>query len=155
MRFLVMVAFAILSTGCARSRGGEQTDVTGSVRPPVDSLVRIAMTQLQSHGFKATDATNGMVITQPQDLPEHLRNATGTNGGRQWVIQVTGSRQRFFRGTQLRVAGFIVPNSPASTGGNAVSARGIPITSANEPLFAEVRTIYGWISDAASRWNRK
>jgi hypothetical protein len=155
MRFFVMVACALLSAGCAKSRGVEQTEVTGSVRPPVDSLVRIAMTQLQSHGFRPADATNGIVVTQPQDVPAHLRDSTGVAGGRQWVIQVTASHQRFFRGTQLRVAGFIVPGSPASSGGNAVSARGIPITSANGPLFAEVRTIYGWISDAASRWNRK
>src|SRR5215216_2490934 len=114
---LMLVAFALLGTACARSPFGAATDVTANVGVSIDSVLRVAQTELRSQGYQTVYDTSGIVFTMPRDIPENLRDSASTSKGQQWMLQVTATNPRFFGGTRVRVAGFIVPTSATQGGG--------------------------------------
>ncbi|HKG91439.1 MAG TPA: hypothetical protein VKA84_06105 [Gemmatimonadaceae bacterium] len=158
---LMLVAFALLGTACARSPFGAATDVTANVGVSIDSVLRVAQTELRSQGYQTVYDTSGIVFTMPRDIPENLRDSAAMSRGQQWVVQVTATNPRFFSGTRVRVAGFIVPTA-TTQGGAMRTASGdstrtnqpqnaIPISEENAQLFAEVRSIHDRIVAAANR----
>ncbi len=151
-----VVALALLSAACFRSSSSQLLDgVDATVSAEPATVARIAATELKAHGYQVTSIAAGVVVTLPRPVTESLHQAGDTSAivGRQWVLQVTAVTPHFSRGTHLRVAAFIVPPmKTTSRGGRVTEAqRGIPVTSRNVPLFAEVRAATKWITDAADR----
>jgi hypothetical protein len=155
MRVYVL-ALALATAACSRWSGSQVLDAveTSTTADPA-TVSRIVTEQLQSHGYQVTTITPGVMVTLPRPVTEALHEAGDTSVvvGRQWIMQVTATEPQFTRGTRLRVAAFIVPPGRTTAPGDSVvmTQRGIPVTSANRPLFAEVRTASGWITAALGR----
>ena len=161
---LMVVALALLGAACARSPFGASTDASGSVAISTDSVLRLAQAELQSRGYQTVYDTTGIVFTLPRDIPADLRDSMTNARGQQWIVQVTATNPRFFRGTRVRVAGFIVPNAAmqAQAAGGTMRAAGdssrvgqpqnaIPISDENSLLFAQVQDIANRIVETANR----
>ena len=160
------VLCATLLAACAGMGGGGGESVSVNVPGTPDSVLRIAATQLQHHGYTVTQAGDGMLVTLPRAVPNYLIETSNPAPGKgraqqqaaqaaqapqQWVLRVQTERIFLASGTRLRVAGFIVPPTVRLTSGNAVQQTAIPITSENARLFREVQVVAQWIADAAAR----
>jgi hypothetical protein len=159
---LMVVALALLGAACARSPFGASTDASGSVAISTDSVLKLAQAELQSRGYQTVYDTTGIVFTLPRDIPADLRDSATNARGQQWILQVTATNPRFFRGTRVRVAGFIVPTAASQpqsgtmrTAGDSVRVgqpqNAIPISDENSLLFAQVQDIANRIVDTANR----
>ncbi|MEO7502283.1 MAG: hypothetical protein ABIW94_06570 [Gemmatimonadaceae bacterium] len=150
-----VVALALMSAACARTGSGVLTGMDATVTNDVPTVARVARAQLQSHGYTVTTITPGILVTLPRPITAALHEAGDTAAvvGRQWILQVSATDPRFSRGTHLRVAAYIVPPGSSKASGDNIDngKRGIPVTSANRPLFNEVRQVTRWITDAVDR----
>lgn len=150
MRPIAVLATLLLSA-CAAFRYGNEESVGMNVRVAPDTALRIASTQLIHHGFDVSPVGDDKIVTHPAALPAHLRDEADRQRPRRWVIQVTSNRVLGISGTRVEVQGFLVPASAEGPQGTATAQQLIPITSENDKLFREVRTIAGWIGDAVKR----
>jgi hypothetical protein len=162
-RLGVLCAFLLAACAGMGGGGGVSENVTLNVPGAPDSVLRLAVTQLQHHGYTVTQAGDGMIITLPKPVPNYLIETSNpapakgrgqqsaAQASQQWVLRVQTEKIFLASGTRLRVAGFIVPQAVRLTSGNAVQQTAIPITSENRRLFREVEVVAQWISDAATR----
>lgn len=156
MRRIALVFATLAIAGCATfgGRGSEiQESAQATARINPDTLLRIAVTQLEHHGYTVQKLGGGSVMTIPRTVPNYLRSASAAPApAEQWVIRVTVDRVPFMGTSRVAVAGFVLPSGGAASGGNAATLeRATVVTSENERLFAEVETVARWISDAAKR----
>ena len=154
MRPLVVALLLSLPLGgCARVFGGSGgSDAVQSVPVTVDSTLRIAATQLQHHGYTVQPLGQTSLMTTPRPIPDWLVGKDAKMKGRTWFVQVNAQAHYLARGSRLEVIGFLVPESASrmNTGNVATVQNAVQVTEEN-PLFQEVRTIAGWIADAARR----
>jgi hypothetical protein len=155
-----MVAIAALATaaGCARVRGGPSGDsVAMTVGVNQQTAMQLARTQLQHHGFTVTGVGDEMLVTAPKAVPEYLREVSTAKpaSSQTWFVVVESSDIRFFRGTHVRVSGYLMPPGAGTVAavknGKQVAQNAIPITQENARLFREVEAVANWIGDASSR----
>ena len=160
MRFSRMAAVALLATaaGCARMRGGPSGDsVTMTVGANRQSAIDMARTQLQHHGFTVTGIGDEMLVTTPKPVPEYLREVSTAKPGptQSWFLVVDASDVRFFRGTHLRVSGYLMPPGAGTVAavknGKRLEQNAIPITQQNPRLFREIEAAANWIESEATR----
>lgn len=156
MRRIPLVLAILALAGCATfgGRGSEiQESAQATARIHPDTLLRIAVTQLEHHGYTVQKLGEGSVMTIPRTVPNYLRDASaGAAPSEQWVLRVTVDKVPFMGNSRVAVAGFVLPSGGAASGGNAPSLeRATVVTSENERMFAEVETVARWISDAAKR----
>ena len=158
MRRISVVFAALAIAGCATfgGRGGEIQDAawaTARVNP--DTLMRIAVTQLEHHGYTVQRLGERSVMTVPRTVPNYLRDAsTAAPPSEQWVIRVNIDQVPFMGNSRVAVSAFVLPpgGSAGATAANAaVLERATPVTSENDRMFREVETVARWISDAAKR----
>ena len=154
MRPLVVAVLLTLSaSGCATVfGGGGSTDVVQSVSISADSLLRVATTQLQHHGFVVTPVGDRSVFTTPRPVPTWLVEKDATMKDRQWVVEVHAAPHFLARGTRLEVTGYMLPESstrPAA--GSAPNVQNAIEITSKHALYPEVRAVAGWIADAARR----
>ena len=156
-------AFALAAvTACGAFRGGSSSgteDVSMNVSQSRADAIALIRTQLVHHGYQVTSVGEEMVVTAPKAIPVYLTEVSTAKQpkqakGQQWFLVVTTEKMRFFGGTKLRVAGYLLPAGAGTT--KAVTAgrleqQAIPITAENAKLFREVEVVAGWISAAASR----
>jgi hypothetical protein len=149
---LVALAFILSAGGCARVFQGSSSDSVQSVPIAVDSSLRVAATQLQHHGYVVTPAGERSIVTAPRPVPEWLTGQDEQMKGRQWFVQVNAQPQYMSRGTRLEVIGYLLPTDAPRTSSNTtpVVQNAVPVT-AEHKLYQELRTIAGWIGDAARR----
>jgi hypothetical protein len=152
----VVTAFAFVAvSACATIHGGEgNNDVTMSVSGNKARALDAARTQLVHHGYLVTTVGEQMVVTTPKPVPQYLREvSTARPQSQQWFLVVTADQMRFFRGTRVRVAGYVLPpgagTTTAVTNGKRLQQEAIPVTSANKKLFREVEMVASWISSEA------
>lgn len=152
----VAAAFAVAAiSACASIRGGEGSDdVTMNVSGNKARALEAARTQLLHHGYKVTTVGDQMLVTTPKPVPQYLREvSTARPQSQQWFLVVTAEQIRFFRGTRVRVAGYVLPpgagTTKAVTDGKRLQQEAIPITSANTKLFREVEMVGNWIVNEA------
>ena len=154
MRPLVVAFLLSLPLGgCARVfGGGSGGDAVQSVPVSVDSTLRIAATQLQHHGYTVQPLGQNSIMTTPRPIPDWLAGKDEKMKGRTWFVQVNAESHYLARGSRLVVIGFLVPESASrmNTSNVATVQNAVQVTEEN-PLFQEVRTIAGWIADAARR----
>lgn len=154
---ITTIAALVIVAGCARIRGTSNGDsVTTTVSPPRAQALEIARTQLIHHGFTVTGAGSDVLVTSPRPVPEYLREVSTAKPVQQrWFLVVQGSDVRFFRGTHLRVAGYLLPPGAgqvsAVSNGKRLEQSAIPITEQNARLFREVQAAAGWIISEANR----
>jgi hypothetical protein len=155
MRPLVVALLLSLPLGgCARvfGGGGGGGDAVQSVPVSVDSTLRIAATQLQHHGYTVQPLGQNGLMTTPRPVPDWLTGKDEKMKGRTWFVQVNAQSHYLARGSRVEVIGFLIPESASrmNTGNVATVQNAVQVTEEN-PLFQEVRTIAGWIADAARR----
>ena len=154
MRALVVaLVLATTLSGCARVFGrSDGSDAVQSVPVSVDSILRVAATQLRHHGYEVTPAGDNGLVTAPRAVPEWLGGKDAAMKDRQWFVQINAEPHFLARGTRLEVMGYLVPESASKmiTGTTPSVQNAVPVTS-RHALYQEVRSIAGWIGDAARR----
>ena len=154
---ITMVAALAITAGCAKVRGTPNGDsVTATVSAPRAQALEIARTQLVHHGFTVTGAGSDVLVTAPKAVPNYLREvSTEKQSAQRWFLVVQGSDVRFFRGTHIRVAGYVLPAGAgqvsAVTNGRNLQQAAIPVTEQNARLFREVQAAANWIISEANR----
>ena len=157
MTKITTVAALMIVAGCARMRGSANGDsVTATVSAPRAQALEIARTQLMHHGFTVTGAGSDVLVTTPKLVPNYLREvSTAKQSTQRWFLVVQGSDVRFFRGTHLRVSGYLLPagagEATAVSNGKRLDQSAIPITEQNARLFREVQAASDWIISEAKR----
>ncbi len=158
MRRFAVVFAALALAGCATlgGRGGEIQDAAwATARLNPDTLLRIAVTQLEHHGFSVQPLGERSVMTVPRTVPNYLRDASGAAApAEQWVVRVNVDQVPFMGNSRVAVSAFVLPTGGTAAAGAANAAvleRATPVTSENERMFREVETVARWISDAAKR----
>lgn len=155
-KFTALVALATI-VGCAKIRGTSNGDsVTTTVSLTRAQALDIARTQLVHHGFTVTGAGSDVLVTTPKPVPQYLREASTARPTQQkWFLVVQGSDVRFFRGTRLRVSGYLLPPGAGQVSsvanGQRLEQNAIPITEQNARLFREVQAATNWIVSEANR----
>ena len=159
MKMIKITTIAVLTlvAGCARIRGSANGDsVTTTVNASRAQALEIARTQLVHHGFTVTGAGSDVLVTAPKLVPNYLREvSTEKQSSQRWFLVVQGSDVRFFRGTRIRVSGYLLPPGAgqvsAVTNGKRLEQSAIPITEQNARLFREVQAAANWIIAEANR----
>lgn len=155
-KFTALVALATV-VGCAKIRGTSNGDsVTTTVSLTRAQALDVARTQLVHHGFTVTGAGSDVLVTTPKLVPQYLREASTAKPTQQkWFLVVQGSDVRFFRGTRLRVSGYLLPPGAGQVSsvvnGQRLEQNAIPITEQNARLFREVQAATNWIVSEANR----
>ncbi len=152
----VVAAFALVTvSACATIRGGQGTDAaTMNVSGNQANALNAARTQLAHHGYQVTTVGDQMLVTAPKIVPQYLREvSTARPQTQQWFLVVTTEQMRFFRGTKVRVAGYVLPpgagTTTAVTNGKRLQQEAIQITNKNPKLFREVQMVASWIANEA------
>ena len=162
MRRIATVFATLAIAGCATfgGRGSEIQDAawaTARVNP--DTLLRIAVTQLEHHGYTVQKLGERSIMTVPRTVPNYLRDAAAaTPPAEQWVVRVNVDQVPFMGNSRVAVSAFVLPKagSGTATAANAaVLERATPVTSENERMFSEVETVARWISDAAKQYRAR
>lgn len=154
---ITTIAVLAIAAGCARIHGTSNDDsVTATVGVARAQALEIARTQLVHHGFTVTGAGSDVLVTSPKLVPDYLREvSTAKPNPQRWFLVVQGSDVRFFRGTHLRVSGYVLPPGAgqvsAVTNGKRLEQAAIPITEQNARLFREVQAASSWIISEANR----
>ncbi|HET9003741.1 MAG TPA: hypothetical protein VFN39_07030 [Gemmatimonadaceae bacterium] len=154
---ITTIAALVLVAGCARIRGSANGDsVTTTVNASRPQALEIARTQLVHHGFTVTGAGSDVLVTAPKLVPNYLREvSTEKQSSQRWFLVVQGSDVRFFRGTRIRVSGYLLPPGAGQvssvTNGRNLQQSAIPITEQNARLFREVQAAANWIISEANR----
>lgn len=150
----VTAAFAFVAlSACAGIRGsGTDDDVTMNVSGNRASALEAARTQLLHHGYQVTTVGEQMLVTAPKPVPQYLREvSTARPQPQQWFFVVTAEKMRFFRGTRMRVAGYVLPpgagTAKAVTNSKRLQQEAVPVTSKNAKLFREVQMVASWIAN--------
>jgi hypothetical protein len=159
MRFSRVVAVFALATvsACASIRGSQaedETNVTLNVTGNKAKALDAARTQLVHHGYKITTVGDQMVVTAPKPVPQYLREvSTAKPQSQQWFLVVTAEQMRFFRGSRIRVAGYMLPagagTTKAVTNGKRLQQEAVPVTAKDPKLFREVEMVASWIANEA------
>lgn len=155
MRFSKVAAVLSLAavSACASIRGGSDgDDVTMNVSGNKASALEAARTQLVHHGYQVTSVGDQMLVTSPKPVPQYLREvSTARPQSQQWFLVVSTEQLRFFRGTRVRVAGYVLPQgagtAKAVTNAKRLQQEAIPVTSKNAKLFREVEMVASWIAN--------
>lgn len=150
---VMSVLCATLLVGCASlGLGSGRESVSQSVDVPVDTLIRIARTQLHLHNYKVGATGGNTLITEPRAIPAEVRAAANMKDAEYWVVRVDVG-QRTFGGTEFTVRGFRLPDGRPTTPGSQPPM--IPVTDADQRLYGELIAISNWIGDAARRHGKK
>lgn len=154
---LAVMAALTMTAACAALRGtANKESVSMTVSTPRQTTMEVVRTQLLHHGFEVTGVGDQMIVTAPKAVPEYLREvSTAQPKGQRWFVVVESSDARFFRGTKLRVAGYLMPPGAgevsAVVNGTRLTQNAIPITQQNARMFREVEAVADWISSEAAR----
>jgi ABC-type phosphate transport system substrate-binding protein len=161
MKIMIKItAFAVLATvaGCGGfGRGTPNGDsVTSTVPGTRAEALEIARTQLVHHGFTVTGAGSDVLVTTPKLVPDYLREvSTAKPNPQRWFVVVQGTDVHFFRGTHVRVSGYLLPPGAGTVAavknGTRLEQSAIPITQQNPRLFREVQAVSSWITSEAKR----
>ena len=159
MRFSKVVAAFALATvsACASIRGSQgedETDVSMTVSGNKAKALDAARTQLIHHGYKVTTVGDQMVVTAPKPVPQYLREvSTAKPKAQQWFLVVTAEQVRFFRGTRIKVAGYMLPpgagTAQAVSNSKRLQQEAVPVTAKDQKLFREVEMVASWIANEA------
>lgn len=147
----------VLLSACAGMRGGSGSDdVSMNVGGSRAEALAVARTQLVHHGYEVTAVGEEMLVTSPKRVPEYLREvSTARPDAQQWFLVVSAEKIRFFSGTRLRVAGYLLPPGAGTTqavaDGKRLEQTAIPVTTSNPKLFREVEVVSSWIESASKR----
>lgn len=140
----------LLLAGCVMYRGPGQDAVTFNVDIAPDSVVRIARTELLSHGYSVIVPPGGRTIaTAAREILPDAGAAANSAGVQYWTLRVDATDASFTSGTTVRVAGYLIPSPPSDSGSTA--RRTIPVTAENRRLFDDVRAAAGWVEAAARK----
>lgn len=143
----VLCAMAVM--GCASLGGGSGREtVSQTVDVPVDTVMRIAKTQLNLHNYKVGATSGNTLTTEPRAVPGEVRDASNRREAEYWVVRVDVGR-KMLGGTEIKLSGFRLPEGRPKTPGS--QPKMVPVTDADQRLFNELQTIANWIGDAARR----
>ena len=143
------VLCAMVLVGCASLGGGSGREtVSQTVDVPVDTVMRIARTQLQLHNYKVGASTANTLTTEPRAVPGEVRDAANRREAEYWLVRIDVGR-KMLGGTEIKVRGFRLPEGRPTTPGS--QPKMTPVTDADQRLFNEVASIASWIGDAARR----
>ncbi|HVE79300.1 MAG TPA: hypothetical protein VNA89_10585 [Gemmatimonadaceae bacterium] len=151
---LGLVLFPVCATACFNMRGSGADNVTLSVAAPADSVLRIATTQLELHGYEVSRLDDQVIVTRPRAMPNYLievSTARNERAGNEWMVRVSAEPLEFIGGTRVTVRGYVLPRVRQVSAGNSASERAIPVTDDNPQLFREIEVIADWIDAAAQR----
>lgn len=147
---LALVLSAACSSALWRADGSR---VTSTVALPVDSVLRVAATQLEHHGFEVHHLGGGVLITMPRPIP----NPAATSGsssreGENWIVRVSAEPLSFVQGSRLQVTAYTLPPGAMLATDERLQQDAVQVTTIrNARLFRELEAVAGWINDAAQR----
>ncbi|MGI9076722.1 MAG: hypothetical protein ACR2G6_05235 [Gemmatimonadaceae bacterium] len=142
----------VLLAACATLGGSASQRTSFRTRLPADSALRIAATQLQIHGYAIGVRGKDMISTEPRAVPQDLRAARAKLPVRRWVLRVEAASATL-GGTDVRVAGFLVPDGATGKGDPPEGAT--RVDKKDRQLFSELAAVAGWVRDAAERKARE
>ena len=155
---ITTIAMLAALAACGGRWGGTSNgdSVTSTVGAPKAQALEIARTQLLHHGFTVTGAGSDVLVTSPKLVPNYLREvSTAKPSSQRWFVVVQASDVRFFRGSHVRVAGYLLPPGAGTVAavknGERLEQSAIPITEQNARLFREVQAVSSWITSEAKR----
>jgi hypothetical protein len=157
IRITTLAVLAAVAACGGRWSGTSNGDsVTATVGTTRAQALEIARTQLVHHGFTVTGAGSDVLVTNPKLVPNYLREvSTAKPSTQRWFVVVQASDVRFFRGTHLRVNGYLLPAGAGTVeavkNGTRLEQAAIPITEQNARLFREVQAVSDWITSEAKR----
>ena len=158
MTRITTLAMLAAVTACGGRWGGTSNgdSVTATVGTTRAQALEIARTQLVHHGFTVTGAGSDVLVTNPKLVPNYLREvSTAKPTSQRWFVVVQASDVRFFRGTHVRVNGYLLPAGAGTVeavkNGTRLEQAAIPITEQNARLFREVQAVSNWITAEAKR----
>ncbi len=138
----------MLLAACATVGRSASEGTSFQTKLSADSALRIAATQLQIHGYTIGVRGKNMITTEPRAVPQDLRAAAAKRPVRRWVLRVDATRM-LLGGTDVRVAGFLVPVGATGRGNPPEGA--MRVDQEDRQLFSEVRAVAGWVRDASER----
>ena len=138
----------VLLAACATVGGSASEGTSFRTKLSADSALRIAATQLQIHGYSIGVRGKNTITTEPRAVPQDLRAAKLKRPVRLWVLRVDAAGA-IVGGTNIHIAGFLVPEG--STGKGNPPEGATRVDPQDRQLFSEVRTVAGWVRDAAER----
>ena len=158
---LAGMATLVAAAGCAHIAGANRDGtVSMSTQGTPQQVLEVARTQLVHHGFDVSTTGSDMVVTTPKAVPTYLREvSTARNAGdqsqQQYFIVVSAEKQRFIRGSRVRVTGYLLPPGAGTTrvvsAGNRLEQTAVPITESNPKLYRQIQVTADWINDALAR----
>ena len=152
MRRVVGVCALLAVAGCATLQGGSENSAWATVRVTPDSLLRIAQTQLEHHGFEVRQLGDNALITVPRTVPDYLIEVSRERPRpQQWFVRVNVDRLMLSGASRVEVIGYLMPDGQAQNVAAGSRQHAVPITAEDRRLFNEVRTVAGWIADAGKR----
>lgn len=158
MTRITTLAMLAAVAACGGRWGGTSNgdSVTATVGTTRAQALEIARTQLVHHGFTVTGAGSDVLVTNPKLVPNYLREvSTAKPTAQRWFVVVQASDVRFFRGTHVRVNGYLLPAGAGTVeavkNGTRLEQAAIPITEQNARLFREVQAVSNWITSEAKR----
>ena len=147
---LALVLSAACSSALWRADGRR---VTSTVPLPVDSVLRVATTQLQHHGFEVHHLGGGVLITMPRPVPSHAVSGSASSGeGENWIVRVSAEPLSFVQGSRMQVTAYTLPPGATLATDERLQQDAVQVTTIrNARLFRELEAVAGWINDAAQR----
>jgi hypothetical protein len=153
MRLFPLLGLVIVPA-CTTLRGSNSDNVTMSLGAAADSVLRVATTQLELHGYEVDRLDDRVIVTRPRAMPTYLievSTARNERAGNEWMVQISAEPLELLGGSRVIVSGYVLPRVRPVSAGNSASERAIPITADNPQLFREIEVIAGWIESAVAR----
>ena len=154
MRTFAALALVLTAACSSAILSADGRRVTSTIALPVDSVLRVATTQLEHHGFEVHNLGSGILITMPRPVPAHAATpgAATSRESENWVVRVSAEPLSFVRGSRLQVSAYTLPPGATLATDEQLQQDAIQVTSVLNPqLFREVEAVAGWINDAAQR----
>lgn len=140
MRRALLPALILILSACTRLGGGPRAQAsTETVTVTPEAVMTAALRTLQEDGWTVNRLADGTLATSPRPLPDAAR--TDATKDQQWMVQVAAAPMFRLAGTQVSVAGFIIPAIASQPPDSVLVTRAVPITDRNPVLWPEVRNL--------------
>ena len=141
MRRALLPVLILVLSACSRMGGGgaraQASTETVTVTP--EAVMNAALLTLQEDGWTVNRLADGTLATSPRALPPAAQ--TDATKDQQWMVQVAAAPMFRLAGTQVSVAGFVIPAIANQPPDSVLVTRAVPITDRNPTLWPEIRSL--------------
>lgn len=140
MRRALLPVLILVLSACTRLGGGTRAQAsTETVTVTPEAVMNAALLTLQEDGWTVNRLADGTLATSPRALPPAAQ--TDATKDQQWMVQVAAAPMFRLAGTQVSVAGFVIPAIANQPPDSVLVTRAVPITDRNPTLWPEIRSL--------------